>query len=174
MSDRRRAVVGVVVHTDPAALHGTLDALGDALRDGDRVLLVPDGPDPTMTDALGSDARLGALAAVWTAGDALPRGNAEAFNALAAARTSGEEAVVFLESGARPAADAIDRLRREWPHPVAFLIGSDAGLDRAVLDRARRVLSFGPMTLSHELARLVLYEQLYRALDIAAGGGYHK
>jgi 23S rRNA (pseudouridine1915-N3)-methyltransferase len=68
----------------------------------------------------------------------------------------------------------LDRLRREWPHPVAFLIGSDAGLDRAVLARARRVLSFGPMTLSHELARLVLYEQLYRALDIAAGGRYHK
>lgn len=66
------------------------------------------------------------------------------------------------------------RLRREWPHPVAFLIGSDAGLDRSVLERARRVLSFGPMTLSHELARLVLYEQLYRALDIAAGGRYHK
>jgi len=68
----------------------------------------------------------------------------------------------------------LDRLRREWPHPVAFLIGSDAGLDRAVLARARRVLSFGPITLSHELARLVLYEQLYRALDIAAGGRYHK
>lgn len=68
----------------------------------------------------------------------------------------------------------LDRLRREWPHAVAFLIGSDAGLDRAVLERARRVLSFGPMTLSHELARLVLYEQLYRALDIAAGGRYHK
>ena len=68
----------------------------------------------------------------------------------------------------------LERLRLEWPHPVAFLIGSDAGLDRAVLARARRVLSFGPMTLSHELARLVLYEQLYRVLDIAAGGRYHK
>lgn len=66
------------------------------------------------------------------------------------------------------------RLREEWPHPVAFLLGSDLGLDDAVLAGARRVLSFGPMTLSHELARLVLYEQLYRALDIAAGGKYHK
>lgn len=68
----------------------------------------------------------------------------------------------------------LERLRREWPHPVAFVVGSDEGLDRPVLTAARRVLSFGPMTLSHELARLVLYEQLYRALEIAAGGRYHK
>lgn len=68
----------------------------------------------------------------------------------------------------------LERLRVEWPHPVAFLIGSDEGLDPALLESARRVLSFGPVTLSHELARLVLYEQLYRAVDIAAGGSYHR
>lgn len=68
----------------------------------------------------------------------------------------------------------LERLRVEWPHPVAFLIGSDEGLDPGVLRSARRVLSFGPATLSHELARLVLYEQIYRAVDLAAGGSYHK
>ena len=66
------------------------------------------------------------------------------------------------------------RLKAEWPHPVAFLIGSDLGLDPAVTDAARFVLSFGPMTLSHELARVVLYEQLYRALSIEAGMSYHR
>jgi 23S rRNA (pseudouridine1915-N3)-methyltransferase len=66
------------------------------------------------------------------------------------------------------------RLRREWPHPVAFALGSDEGLAPAVLSAARRVLSFGPMTLSHELARLVLYEQLYRALAIESGSRYHR
>lgn len=66
------------------------------------------------------------------------------------------------------------RLKTEWPHPVAFLIGSDLGLDPAVLETARSVLSFGPMTLSHELARVVLYEQLYRALSIEAGMSYHR
>lgn len=71
-------------------------------------------------------------------------------------------------------ADRLARLKREWPHPVAFLIGSDLGLDRAVLDGARAVLSFGPLTLSHELARVVLYEQLYRALSIEAGMSYHR
>jgi 23S rRNA (pseudouridine1915-N3)-methyltransferase len=71
-------------------------------------------------------------------------------------------------------AGRLSRLKAEWPHPVAFLIGSDLGLDRAVLDAARSVLSFGPLTLSHELARVVLYEQLYRALSIEAGMSYHR
>ncbi|HEV2844326.1 MAG TPA: 23S rRNA (pseudouridine(1915)-N(3))-methyltransferase RlmH [Thermoanaerobaculia bacterium] len=71
-------------------------------------------------------------------------------------------------------AERLARLRGEWPHPVAFAIGSDLGLDRAVLDTARFVLSFGPLTLTHELARVVLYEQLYRALTIEAGMSYHR
>jgi 23S rRNA (pseudouridine1915-N3)-methyltransferase len=71
-------------------------------------------------------------------------------------------------------ADRLAKLKQEWPHPIAFLIGSDLGLDRAVLEGARAVLSFGALTLSHELARVVLYEQLYRALSIEAGMSYHR
>lgn len=71
-------------------------------------------------------------------------------------------------------AERLARLREEWPHAVAFAIGSDLGLDRAVVDAARGVLSLGPMTLSHELARVVLYEQLFRALSIEAGMSYHR
>jgi 23S rRNA (pseudouridine1915-N3)-methyltransferase len=70
--------------------------------------------------------------------------------------------------------ERLARLRLEWPHPIVFLIGSDLGLDRAVVEGARAVLSLGPMTLSHELARVVLYEQLYRALSIEAGMSYHR
>lgn len=66
------------------------------------------------------------------------------------------------------------RLRETWPHPIAFLVGSDLGLDPAVLAAARSALALGPFTLSHELARLVLYEQLYRAFSIEAGFGYHR
>jgi 23S rRNA (pseudouridine1915-N3)-methyltransferase len=66
------------------------------------------------------------------------------------------------------------RLKRRWPHPVVFFLGSDVGLDPSVLEAAREVLSFGPMTLSHDLARAVLYEQLYRALSIEAGINYHR
>ncbi len=71
-------------------------------------------------------------------------------------------------------AERLARLRNEWPHPIAFVIGSDLGLDRAVVDAARWTLSLGRLTLSHELARVVLYEQLYRALSIEAGMSYHR
>ncbi|MDH3746140.1 MAG: 23S rRNA (pseudouridine(1915)-N(3))-methyltransferase RlmH [Acidobacteriota bacterium] len=66
------------------------------------------------------------------------------------------------------------RLRADWPHPVAFVIGSDLGLAKEVLENARERISLGPLTLPHELARLVLYEQLYRALCIEAGIKYHR
>lgn len=66
------------------------------------------------------------------------------------------------------------RLRREWPHPVAFVLGSDLGLHRSVLDAARLRLSLSKLTFPHELARLLLYEQLYRVLSIHAGIKYHR
>ncbi len=68
----------------------------------------------------------------------------------------------------------IQRLADEWPHPVAFLIGSELGLDAEVVRRARRRLSLGPMILGHQLARLVLYEQIYRAISINRGIKYHR
>ena len=71
-------------------------------------------------------------------------------------------------------ADWLGRLRREWPHPIAFVLGSDVGLSSELMAEARDSLSFGPLTLPHELARLVLYEQLYRALSILAGMNYHR
>ena len=71
-------------------------------------------------------------------------------------------------------AEWLARLRENWPHPIAFLVGSDLGLADEALAAARFRLSFGPITLPHELARLVLLEQLYRALSIAAGINYHR
>ena len=68
----------------------------------------------------------------------------------------------------------LTRLSHEWPHPLVFFIVSDLGLDVAVTESSRLVLSFGPMTLPHEMARLVLYEQIYRALSIEKGINYHR
>lgn len=57
---------------------------------------------------------------------------------------------------------------------VAFVIGGAFGLSDAVLERAQRRLSLSGMTLPHEMARLFLAEQLYRAGTIQRGEPYHK
>lgn len=54
------------------------------------------------------------------------------------------------------------------------VIGSDLGLDREFVSRAVLRLSLGPMTLPHQIARLVIWEQLFRATHILGGGGYHR
>jgi 23S rRNA (pseudouridine1915-N3)-methyltransferase len=56
---------------------------------------------------------------------------------------------------------------------IAFVIGGSAGLDPSVMTRADERLSLGPMTLPHQLARVVLLEQVYRAFRIMRGEPYH-
>lgn len=63
---------------------------------------------------------------------------------------------------------------REHGRDVAFVIGGAYGLSDDVLARSRTKVSLAPWTLSHELARLVLAEQLYRAGTIVRGEPYHK
>lgn len=57
---------------------------------------------------------------------------------------------------------------------VAFLLGGAHGLSEAVLLRAHRRVSLSPLTMPHEMARLVLAEQLYRAGTLLRGEPYHK
>jgi len=56
---------------------------------------------------------------------------------------------------------------------LVFILGGSYGLSEAILKSAHKLISFGPQTLSHELARLVLVEQLYRALSYSSGHPYH-
>ena len=53
-------------------------------------------------------------------------------------------------------------------------MGGPSGLAPEVLERSDQTLALGRMTLPHELARLVLVEQLYRAFSIRSGGPYHR
>lgn len=63
---------------------------------------------------------------------------------------------------------------RESARTTALVIGGAFGLSDAVRSRAKSRLSLSPWTLPHELARLVLAEQLYRAGTIVRGEPYHK
>ena len=57
---------------------------------------------------------------------------------------------------------------------INFLIGNAYGVTRQLMEHADLVLSLSPMTFSHELALLILSEQLFRILNLDAGGRYHK
>lgn len=66
------------------------------------------------------------------------------------------------------------KLRDEGTEGVAFVIGGADGLGKDVLAKSARLVSLGPMTLPHGLARIVLAEQIYRAVTILAGHPYHR
>lgn len=68
----------------------------------------------------------------------------------------------------------LDRLGTYGTSHVVFVIGGSLGLADAVLRRAQQRLSFGRMTLPHQLMRLVLTEQIYRAVKINRGEPYHR
>jgi 23S rRNA (pseudouridine1915-N3)-methyltransferase len=57
--------------------------------------------------------------------------------------------------------------------PAIFVVGGAYGLTGAVKARADKLLSLSPMTFTHEMARYLLSEQLYRADAIHRGSGYH-
>lgn len=57
---------------------------------------------------------------------------------------------------------------------IVFCLGAAAGLNKRVKEQAHEFISLSPMTLNHQLALLVLAEQLYRTVSIMSGDPYHK
>ena len=106
------------------------------------------------------------------------RGRENEGTRLIAALPEGASAIALDERGktltspdfAKLLADLRDRGVAE----TAFLIGGADGHGDAVRKRADRLLSFGPMVWPHMLARVMLAEQLYRAVSILGGGPYHR
>jgi 23S rRNA (pseudouridine1915-N3)-methyltransferase len=63
--------------------------------------------------------------------------------------------------------------RRQDGRDTCFVVGGPFGLDRGVIERADERISLGRVTLPHQLARVVLLEQLFRAHKIVLGERYH-
>ncbi len=89
-----------------------------------------------------------------------------------------ESFVVALDPGGQaPDSEGFTKLLERWlglGRSLCFVIGGAEGLDQPVLARADHVLSLGPLTWPHLLARVLLTEQLYRARSIASGHPYHR
>jgi len=86
--------------------------------------------------------------------------------------------VVLDEAGRHLDSEAFARLfggmEAKGVDGVVIAIGSDLGLEPALRRQAAVLLSLSPLTLPHLLARLLLWEQLYRATDILGSGVYHR
>ena len=103
----------------------------------------------------------------------------KAEEAAALRAKAGEAALIALdERGASQPSDvfaqALGVKRDEGRKAVAFLIGGADGLDPALVAQSGETICFGRMTLPHQFVRVVLSEQLYRAMTILSGHPYHR
>lgn len=74
----------------------------------------------------------------------------------------------------REFATLVARLRDDGTRRLVLMIGGADGLDPVLLGETHGKLAFGPQTWPHALARVMLTEQVYRAVTILAGGPYHR
>ena len=99
---------------------------------------------------------------------------------LLAALPSNAHLYAFDERGASMSSIAFARdiIGHEQQHgagaPVVFAIGGADGHSDAVRGRARKLLSFGQLTIAHRLVRVLVLEQIYRGYSILAGSPYHR
>lgn len=83
-------------------------------------------------------------------------------------------AIEGKERSSEGLARRLDDLALTGKSDLTFIVGGSDGVSDAVRARADEQLSFGPITLPHNLARVVLLEQVYRAFKISRGEPYHK
>ncbi|WP_033827402.1 23S rRNA (pseudouridine(1915)-N(3))-methyltransferase RlmH [Bacillus andreraoultii] len=95
------------------------------------------------------------------------------------AHISQDTYVITLEIGGKmlsseQLAAKIDELGTYGKSKIAFVIGGSLGMSKEVQNRSNLALSFSKMTFPHQLMRLILLEQVYRAYRIIRGEPYHK
>ena len=98
--------------------------------------------------------------------------------ALLAKIRPGDRVIALTIGGKRRSSEELakhlEELKTGGVSRLAFVIGGSLGLGGNVLARADEEMSMSPMTFPHQLARVMLLEQLYRAEKIGAGERYHK
>ena len=86
--------------------------------------------------------------------------------------------IAFDERGKSPTSEAFAERVRQWRDEgrsgLACIIGGPDGLDPKIRQRAELVVSFGSLTMPHQVVRALVAEQIYRALTIIAGHPYHR
>lgn len=146
------------------------------------------GPDKEMADrylerfaragpALGLDFSGVTEIAESRAPQAAERKREEAASLVAVANAGAS--LIFLDERGKnltspQLAEALARLRDEGARQAVFAIGGPDGHDEALRSRAALVWSFGALTWPHQLARIMLAEQLYRATTILSAHPYHR
>jgi 23S rRNA (pseudouridine1915-N3)-methyltransferase len=95
------------------------------------------------------------------------------------AKTKESGVVVVLDEGgvqmsSRELADYLERQMRSSVKQVTFVVGGHTGIHESVKERANLKLSLGRMTLTHEMARVLLTEQVYRAFTMIRNVPYHR
>ncbi|WP_438838907.1 23S rRNA (pseudouridine(1915)-N(3))-methyltransferase RlmH [Streptococcus pluranimalium] len=83
-------------------------------------------------------------------------------------------AIEGKQSSSEDFANQMSKVTLAGNSTITFIIGGSLGLDARVKKRASHLMSFGLLTLPHQLMRLVLVEQIYRAFMIQQGSPYHK
>ena len=83
-------------------------------------------------------------------------------------------AILGKEFSSPEIAQKIKTLAVSGVSEITFVIGGSTGLSDTIIKRADTLMSFGKITLPHQLFRVVLLEQIYRACAINAGSSYHK
>ena len=96
-------------------------------------------------------------------------------NAIQSSIKEGELLIALSEEGYTFSSIAFsNQLQKLASERLVFVIGGANGLSSQIKDIAHICLSLSPLTFPHEIARLLLLEQLYRANTIAIGGPYHR
>ncbi|WP_303218087.1 23S rRNA (pseudouridine(1915)-N(3))-methyltransferase RlmH [Enterococcus asini] len=90
----------------------------------------------------------------------------------------GEYVFALAIEGKNPSSESfakqLEQLQIQGKSQFVFIIGGSLGLSQAVMQRSNAQISFGKMTYPHQLMRLILVEQIYRAMRINHGEPYHK